>query len=258
MLLAVRAVATYELTAETFMLLMVEPPLEGTEPSGPGRAAVHDPDTLLRAASGCLRQPAAPPDRTAGAVLLRVHGHRRGRPELPPAARRRRAPAPGAARRGDDLRPPVPVLPVRPAHPDGPRRVPPRQAGRGAGAGDRRMGPAARRVSLRHDRRPDLGLRHGDRAGGRLPGLRPPGDRLLPGAEHPGPLCLGLCPGAGAARLPRLRAGLPGRGLAQRRCDVRGGAAGADPDRRGPGRRRRGDDDLVGAQHAHRAVRRGP
>ena len=29
MLLAVRAVATYELTAETFMLLMVEPPLEG-------------------------------------------------------------------------------------------------------------------------------------------------------------------------------------------------------------------------------------
>jgi len=30
MLLAVRAAATYELTAETFMLLMVEPPLEGT------------------------------------------------------------------------------------------------------------------------------------------------------------------------------------------------------------------------------------
>ena len=29
MLLAVRAVATYELTAETFMLLMVEPPWRG-------------------------------------------------------------------------------------------------------------------------------------------------------------------------------------------------------------------------------------
>ena len=72
------------------------------------------------------------------------------------------------------------------------------------------------------------------------------------------PLRLGLRAGVGAARLPRHRPGLPWRALVQRRRDLRGHAPRPRADRRGPRRRRRGDRDLLGQRRPARAGGRGP
>ena len=68
MLLSVRAAATYELAAESFMYLMVEPPLVGAVASRRGRAARDDPHAFLRAQARSLRQSSAPACRSRGDV----------------------------------------------------------------------------------------------------------------------------------------------------------------------------------------------
>ena len=89
-----------------------------------------------------------------------------------------------------------------------------------------------RRLRLRHDRLPDFGLRHGHPGESASAVISPTWSLPLSGTGYSRSICLRLRPWPQAARLPRLRPGLPGRSLAQCRCDVRDDSSSAHPHRR--------------------------
>ena len=134
-----------------------------------------------------------------------------------------------------------PVLPVGQAVPLRHAAIRGGAAGVSAGDGDLQLDLRQCGLHQRHDGCADLGVRHGDAAGGRVPGFRASGDRAVPGDGDPGALCQRVCVAVVAAGFPcRVRgvSGWAGRG---RLVSVRPHAddgrrwAGADRDRAGCG-----------------------
>ena len=83
MLLSVRAAATYELAAESFMYLMVEPPLVGPSHRVEHERARDHAHALLRAEARPLRQPSAPACRRRGTFTFEFTATIEAAPNVP-------------------------------------------------------------------------------------------------------------------------------------------------------------------------------
>ena len=166
MRVSVNASASYDLPAETFVLLMVEPPLVGLTHQVLDEKLVTTPTPYCELwTDGSTATPSAACSRRRAVSRSTSRATIEAAPIVPLTEDAVEHHAQGRPRRRDGLHPPVAILPVGPPDADGARRVRQARARRGAGPGDRRLGPPARRVPLRDDRRHDLGLRHRHRAG---------------------------------------------------------------------------------------------
>ncbi len=167
------------------MYLMVEPPLVGPFHRVDHERLVTTPTRfceLRRDLYGNLQRQLV---AAQGTFTFEFTATIEAAANVPSDSRGNRAASATITARGDDLHPSVAILPVGPAGPDGAARIRAHASRREPRAGHQPVGPAACRLRLRHDRLANVGLRHGHRASRRLPRLRAPGHRVLPGTRHP-------------------------------------------------------------------------
>ncbi len=257
MLLNVRATATYELPAETFLALMVEPSLSGSAHRVLQEYLWTSPTSfsdLSRDLYGNVRRHLLAPPGPFSFTFSATIDAAPARPLPPDAIQHPPREIPPEAM--------IYTLPSRYCQSDLLARMAASEFGHhptggAAGRRHRRLGPDARRIPVRDDRQSDVGIRHGDRASRRLPRLRPPRHRLLSQSGYPGALRLRIRPGPRAARLPRLRPGVRRRRLARCRRHLRRHPPGPGPHRLRPRRRRCAHAHILGECPAHRTIRPG-